>query len=140
MDIMNKEERSERMRRVRSKGNRSTEVRFRLALVRKGIRGWKMQDGSLVGRPDFVFPEAKVAIFVDGCFWHGCPVCKRPLPIANREYWENKIKFNMTRSRQVDQQLRSSGFRVLRIWEHSLRSPRYITHFVDRLFERLLRR
>jgi DNA mismatch endonuclease, patch repair protein len=138
MDIMGKEERSERMRRVRSKGNRSTEARFRLALVRKGIRGWKMQDRSLAGRPDFVFPEAKIAIFVDGCFWHGCPVCKRPLPIANQEYWEKKINFNILRSRQVGRQLRSLGFTVLRVWEHSLRSPSCATRFVDRLL-RLLR-
>jgi DNA mismatch endonuclease (patch repair protein) len=133
MDIMTKDERSERMRRVRSKGNRSTELRFRLALVRKGIRGWRVQPDSLTGRPDFVFPEARIAIFVDGCFWHGCPVCKRPLPIANRAQWKKKIKFNIDRSRQVDQELGALGFTVLRIWEHSLRLPSDLAQFLDRL-------
>jgi DNA mismatch endonuclease (patch repair protein) len=137
MDILNKTERSERMRRVRSKGNRSTEARLRLALVRRGIRGWRMHDRSLVGCPDVVFPAARVVIFVDGCFWHGCPVCKRPLPVANQAYWVNKIKSNMTRARQVDRQLRSLGFTVMRVWEHSLRSAAYLSSFGDQLFHRL---
>src|SRR5437867_825514 len=129
MDIMNKEERSERMRRVRSRGNRSTEIKFRLALVRRGIKGWKMHARELPGCPDFVFAKRQLVIFVDGCFWHGCPECNRPFPEANRAYWEAKIRFNSNRSRQVARQLRSLGYAVERVWEHTLRSPQALTKF-----------
>jgi DNA mismatch endonuclease (patch repair protein) len=134
MDIMSKEERSERMRRVRSKGNRSTEVKFRLALVRGGIRGWRMHDSELPGCPDFVFSEPLLAIFVDGCFWHGCPECKRPLPEANRAYWQAKIKFNSNRCQQVRRQLHLLGYRVVRVWEHTLRSPEALKRLLQQLF------
>jgi len=133
MDIMSKDERSERMRRVRSKGNRSTELKFRIALVRRGITGWKMHDGKLPGTPDFVFKETKVAIFVDGCFWHGCPACKRPLPTSNAAYWIKKIASNASRSRRVNRQLRLLGYRVVRVWEHALRSPSGLTKLLDRI-------
>src|SRR5690349_8056353 len=106
MDIMSKEERSERMGRVRAKGNRSTEARFRLALVRSGIRGWRLHDQSLLGCPDFAFQERRLAVFIDGCFWHGCPLCKRPLPVANRDYWRNKVNSNVLRARRVNSALR----------------------------------
>src|SRR5262249_47650983 len=94
MDIMSATQRSERMRRVRAKGNRSTEIRVRLMLVRRGISGWSQHPRFIAGQPDFWFPDRRLAIFIDGCFWHGCPVCKRPLPIANREYWIAKIQGN----------------------------------------------
>jgi DNA mismatch endonuclease (patch repair protein) len=134
MDIMNEEARSERMRRVRSRGNRSTEVKFRLALVRRGIKGWRMHVRDLPGCPDFVFAKRRLAIFLDGCFWHGCPECKRPLPVANRAYWVAKIRFNSSRSRQIGRQLRSSGYKVVRIWEHTLRSPQTLTRLLKNLF------
>src|SRR5947209_13409422 len=85
MDTLTKEERSERMRKVRSKGNRSTEWRFRSALMRSRIRGWTLHDSSLIGSPDFAFREKKLVVFIDGCFWHGCRKCKRPVPKSNRE-------------------------------------------------------
>jgi DNA mismatch endonuclease (patch repair protein) len=134
MDIMSKEERSQRMRRVRSTGTRSTEGKFRLALVRRGIKGWRMHDRELPGCPDFVFAKRQLAVFVDGCFWHGCPVCKRPLPEANKAYWAAKIRFNSSRSRQIARQLRSSGYQVVRVWEHTLRSPQALTRFLNSLF------
>src|SRR5262245_53424217 len=114
---MSEAERSERMRRVRSKDNRSTELKVRLALVRRGISGWKMHERSVVGLPDFWFPSRKLAIFIDGCFWHGCPACKRPLPVANREYWVAKIRSNKIRAQRVDRELRQGGCTVVRIWE-----------------------
>ena len=62
---------AKRMRAVKGKGNRSTELLFRLTLVRAGIKGWKLNPRNIPGKPDFYFPAEKVAVFTDGCFWHG---------------------------------------------------------------------
>jgi len=105
---------------IRSTGTRSTEWRFRAFLVRQGIRGWRCQAGDLAGKPDFVFGEDKVAVFVDGCFWHGCPRCCR-MPASNREYWTGKINRNVERDRRVSDELTASGWSVVRIWEHEIR-------------------
>jgi DNA mismatch endonuclease (patch repair protein) len=134
MDIMSKTERSERMRRVRAKGNRSTEVKVRLAIVRRGISGWKLHDRSIAGQPDFWFPIRKLAIFIDGCFWHGCPTCRRPLPETNWEYWIAKIQGNRARDRQVSRELRQEGITVVRIWEHVLRTPFSLPRTLDQVF------
>lgn len=71
------------------------------------------------GRPDFVFPKQKVCVFVDGCFWHGCPKCCR-IPKSNEEFWEMKILGNALRDVMVSGALRRQGWKVLRIWEHDL--------------------
>lgn len=122
MDILNKKQRSKRMSRVCSKGNRSTEWKFRSKLLTHQISGWVMHNKAILGIPDFFFPERKLAIFIDGCFWHGCPKCLRPLPKTNRHYWAKKIKSNIDRKRFVSRKLRHQGIRVCRIWEHDLRS------------------
>src|SRR5690242_18199051 len=133
MDFLSKQERSERMRKVRSKGNRSTEWRFRSALMRSRIRGWTLHDPTLVGSPDFVFRENNLVVFIDGCFWHGCRRCKRPLPKSNREYWINKIKSNVRRARKVSRELERQNFIVTRIWEHDLRSRERLAEVVEAL-------
>jgi DNA mismatch endonuclease (patch repair protein) len=74
---------------------------------------------DLVGKPDFVFPIRRLVVFVDGCFWHGCPKCQR-IPSSNVPYWDRKIERNRIRDRAVNTSLRRSGWRVLRIWEHQL--------------------
>ncbi|WP_093577154.1 very short patch repair endonuclease [Amycolatopsis rubida] len=66
---------------------------------------------------DVVFPKARVAIFVDGCFWHGCPEHYR-LPRTNTAYWDDKITGNQTRDRQTDELLQEAGWTVMRVWEH----------------------
>ena len=83
-----------------------------------GIKGWRRHQ-SMFGNPDFVFAQAKIAVFVDGCFWHGCPNHCR-MPKTNREYWENKIEKNKRRDRKVTRVLRSEDWNVIRIWEHEL--------------------
>jgi DNA mismatch endonuclease, patch repair protein len=122
-DILEPEERSERMRRVRARGNRSTEWKVRAILVRAGLRGWAMHVRSLPGCPDFVFDRRRVAIFVDGCFWHGCQLCRRPLPKTNGKYWRDKILGNRARARAVTRLLQGEGYRVVRVWEHDARRP-----------------
>lgn len=117
---------SARMRAVKAKGNKSTEARLRSMLVRAGIRGWKLHLGNIVGKPDFYFPERKVAVFVDGCFWHGCPRCGH-VPKANHPYWKAKIERNVQRDRANNARLNELGISVLRFWEHELRlEPRQV--------------
>lgn len=113
--------RSKTMRAIRGRGNRSTEKRLIAVLARAGVRGWKVRPRGIAGNPDFVFPTARVAVFVDGCFWHGCPECGH-IPRANRPYWAAKIAGNRRRDAKVDRLLQSNSIRVLRIWEHELRA------------------
>jgi len=77
---------------------------------------------KLLGSPDFVFPIKRVAVFVDGCFWHGCPKCYRR-PKSSRKYWDAKAARNKARDKAVSAALRKGGWRVLRVWEHELKNP-----------------
>lgn len=118
-DVFSREKRSEVMSRIRGRGNASTELRL-IALMREhGIKGWR-RNWPLPGRPDFVFPKRRVAVFVDGCFWHRCPKCYRA-PATNAEFWEAKTLRNAARDREVARELRRRGWRVIRIREHELR-------------------
>lgn len=114
------ESRSANMRSIRSAGNRTTELRLRSLLVRSGIQGWKVTPRGVFGKPDFVFPKDRIAIFIDGCFWHACPKCGHT-PKTNSKYWNAKIERNKQRDKRISAQLRRSGFTVLRIWECDLR-------------------
>jgi DNA mismatch endonuclease (patch repair protein) len=88
-------------------------------MISKGIKGWRMQANDLPGKPDFVFTEKRLAIFVDGCFWHGCPKCYRR-PHSHRDYWDAKVLYNISRDRRNRARLRRMGWRVMRIWEHEI--------------------
>jgi DNA mismatch endonuclease, patch repair protein len=116
MDWLTPEQRSRNMSAIRSRGNRTTEKAIRFRLVRAGITGWTLHS-DLPGRPDFVFHKQRVAVFVDGCYWHGCPKCYRP-PTSNESYWSQKLFRNTSRDRAVTRLLRRSGWRVARFWEH----------------------
>jgi len=118
-DTVDKETRSRIMARIRSKGNASTELRMRMILVNAGISGWKMHANSLAGCPDFIFPDLKVVVFVDGCFWHGCSKCGH-IPKSNKKYWEKKLQGNINRDKRNHRTLRRQGWSVLRFWEHNL--------------------
>jgi len=71
---------------------------------------------SVAGKPDFAWPKVKVALFVDGCFWHGCPRCDRPSK-SNLGFWRDKLTANRQRDLRVSRKLRRDGWRVLRVWE-----------------------
>ena len=113
--------RSELMSRIRSRGNKRTELALVAILKRNHITGWR-RHLKLPGHPDFAFQTSKVAVFVDGCFWHGCPRCYRR-PRSNQAFWDAKVTNNRNRDRRVARELRKNGWRVVRIWEHSLRQP-----------------
>ena len=117
-DVMTKVQRSALMSRVLGRGNRSTELKM-LGLMRaSAIKGWR-RHLDLPGRPDFAFPNMQLAIFVDGCFWHGCPRCYQS-PKSNALYWKRRIHENKARDRRVGRLLRKEGWQVLRIWECDL--------------------
>jgi len=109
------------MAQVKSGGNRSTEARLISVLREHGITGWR-REYPLYGKPDFVFPKARVAVFVDGCFWHGHPE-KCRIPKAHRSYWERKIARNVARDRCVTRTLQEKGWKVVRIWEDAVQKP-----------------
>jgi DNA mismatch endonuclease (patch repair protein) len=110
--------RSRIMRSNKSRGNLSTELAL-IGLMRSArISGWR-RGVSLTGRPDFVFKHERIAVFVDGCYWHGCK-CRR-LPTGNRKYWEEKFQANQARDRRVTRELQAQGWTVVRFWEHQLK-------------------
>lgn len=119
MDRLSSSKRSFIMSRIRKTGAFSTEKRMRSALMRLSARGWRMNDRALVGIPDFSFPKAGLAVFIDGCFWHQCPSCGRP-PKSNLGYWAAKLARNKARDLKVSRTLRRQGWSVLRMWEHEV--------------------
>jgi DNA mismatch endonuclease, patch repair protein len=123
-DVVSKAKRSQIMAAIRSKGNKATELKLVSILRAAGITGWRRHK-PVLGRPDFVFPNHRLAIFVDGCFWHGCRWHCR-MPQDNREYWEQKIQGNAIRDAQTNRLLKALGWQVLRIWSHSLRESKIV--------------
>lgn len=125
-DVFTKKRRSRVMAAIRSKGNKTTEIKLASILRANGIKGWRRHQ-ALPGNPDFVFRRERVALFVDGCFWHGCPKHGRT-PDSNQDYWHAKLARNRARDLKVSRELRKSRWRVLRVWEHALISERMVVH------------
>src|SRR5580658_2521777 len=119
MDVFSQAKRSKVMAAIRNRGNRSTERTFAALLRRSGVSGWKLHVAQVPGRPDFYFPTRRMAISVDGCFWHGCPRCFQA-PQQNASFWAEKITRNRRRDRKVSRILRGDGIKVIRLWEHDL--------------------
>jgi len=132
--------RGQLMSRVRSTGNQTTEKRLASLLHEAGLTGWRRHQ-FLPGRPDFVWPKIKVAVFVDGCFWHGHDCGKNLRPRTNAKAWQDKIKLNQARDRRVTRVLREQGWAVVRIWECVLANhpDRCMVRIRRRLEERLLK-
>jgi len=129
-DVFTKAKRSEVMSRIRGRGNKDTELALAKLLRRHGITGWR-RNQPVFGKPDFVFRQVRLALFVDGCFWHGCPK-HATKPANNRAFWRRKLSSNKTRDRLVTRTLWKTGWRVLRIWEHEL-AKKNETRLVKRL-------
>ena len=129
-DIYTRAERSALMAKVRGRGNLTTEQALAKLLRTQGWSGWRRQQvvrGRAAGgerfqvRPDFVFAARRLAIFVDGCFWHGCPR-HGTQPQGNAAFWRVKFQRNRERDRRDTCNLRRAGWTVLRLWEHALRA------------------
>ncbi len=116
-DVLTPEQRSFCMSRIKGRDTRP-ELRIRKALWSLGYR-YRIDTG-LPGRPDIVFQKQKVAVFIDGCFWHRCPRHYQA-PATNPEFWEKKITRNVERDRKIDNELACQGWIVKRIWEHEVR-------------------
>jgi len=127
-DVFSKKKRSEVMSRIRSRGNAATELALARLLRANKISGWRRQlvlrfqvsGFKFQVRPDFVFRQVRLAMFVDGCFWHGCPK-HGTQPRGNAAFWKKKFATNRARDRRVNRTLRSAHWRVLRIWECALK-------------------
>ena len=145
-DVFTKAKRSDVMSRIRSRGNAATELALVRLLRAHKIRGWRRQvrlrvtggewrvagktrspvaspvtrHPSLTVTPDFVFLKQRVTVFVDGCFWHGCPK-HGTKPKGNAAFWRRKFAANKARDARVNRALRRAGWRVLRVWEHELK-------------------
>lgn len=157
-DVFSKRKRSEVMSRIRGRGNRATELALARLFRRHHITGWRRQvqifgrarsplragrlsvksgapgvtRPTFCVRPDFIFPKLKRAVFVDGCFWHGCPK-HATKPKNNHSFWRKKLAGNKRRDALVTRTLRKTGWRVVRIWEHELRRVNE-TRLLARLF------
>lgn len=123
-DIFTKARRSEVMSRIRGRGNKGTELLLVKLFREHQITGWR-RHYPIAGRPDFAFRKEKVAVFVDGCFWHGCPK-HGAKPKANKKYWLPKLQANIARDRKANRDLRGAGWKVVRIWEHDLAKSRQV--------------
>ena len=123
-DVFTKAKRSAVMSRIRGHGNKDTEIALAMLFRRHRITGWRRHQ-NIFGKPDFLFRRQRLAVFVDGCFWHGCPRCYRR-PKSNRKFWDSKLARNRKRDRKVSRELRRLGWRVIRIWGHSVEFPERI--------------
>ena len=124
-DNLSPENRRKTMQAVKGKGTK-LERRLWSMLAGMGLKGWTKNANFVTGKPDVVFVNQKVAIFIDGCFWHGCPDCRRKLPVTNREYWERKINRNVELAQIHNEELHRSGWQVIRIWEHEMKDKALI--------------
>jgi len=124
-DVFNKEKRSEIMSKVRSKKNKSTELKLIQIFKENDIHGWR-RNYNVKGHPDFVFLEKRIAIFVDGCFWHGHD-CRNTHPKDNEEYWTKKRERNMKHDREITEYFENRGWIVIRIWECELKKEKYMS-------------
>jgi DNA mismatch endonuclease (patch repair protein) len=130
-DIFSKQKRSEIMRKVKSSRNKSTELELIKFFKEKNITGWR-RNYKIKGKPDFVFPKLRIAIFCDGCFWHGHN-CRNTKPAQNKDYWEKKISRNKQRDKEITEYLSKLNWKVIRIWECEIKSGEYKPTLLDEL-------
>ena len=132
MDRVSVHTRSRMMSRIPGHGNKETEEVLAKLLRQHHIKGWRRHQ-PMFGKPDFIFPKSRLAVFVDGCFWHGCPK-HRTRPKSNRAYWWRKLARNKKRDSLVTRTFQRTGWQVIRIWEHEFSKSNE-----DRLLRRIRR-
>ena len=132
-DVLTAEQRSYCMSQIRGRDT-IPEVSLRKALWAAGLR-YRL-NFKLPGKPDIVFPRSRVAVFVDGCFWHACPI-HSTRPATNAKFWRKKIESNIRRDKEVNRQLEELGWSVIRIWEHEIREN--LDGVVGRIFDHTTR-
>jgi DNA mismatch endonuclease (patch repair protein) len=122
------------MSRIKGKGNKDTELVMIQILRKNHISGWK-RNQAVLGKPDFIFSKEKIALFVDGCFWHRCPKHSN-MPKNNQEFWAKKLQQNKDRDRYVSRELKKAGWKIVRVWEHELKYPDRVVVKLKKQFEK----
>jgi len=115
-DTVSEKKRSEIMKANKPKGNKSTELRLIQFFRKLNMKGWRRHYKIVGAIPDFVFLKKRIAVFADGCFWHGHN-CRNLTPKQNSEYWQKKIENNRIRDKQINERLERKGWKVIRVWE-----------------------
>ena len=115
--------------------NTKPELLLRKSLWNKGIRGYRIHPKHIPGKPDICFTSRKVAIFINGCFWHRCPCCNYELPKHNKHFWENKFSNNVRRDREKIMQLKKMKWKVITVWECQLKK-----HKIDKTLNTIIRK
>ena len=110
--------------------NTTPELTFRKALWTNGIRGYRLHWKKVPGRPDIAFPSKKIAIFINGCYWHRCPHCKPHLPKSNIEFWREKFRKNKLRDRKKSIDLEKEGWKVYTIWECQIKNNSFMDKWI----------
>lgn len=118
-DVFSSDKRSEIMKKVKPAGNKTTEMQMIKVFDEFRISGWR-RHYDVKGHPDFVFPKKRIAVFVDGCFWHGHD-CRNTRPENNKEFWEKKRNRNIQHDKEITSQFESRGWTVIRVWECELK-------------------
>lgn len=129
-DIFSREKRSEVMKAVKSNNTKTTELKLIIIFKELDVIGWR-RTYPMKGKPDFVFPKKRVAVFVDGCFWHGHD-CRNVTPKENSDFWDKKRAYNRVHDEEVTRLLMAKGWKVIRIWECELKKKNR-----EKLYEKL---
>ena len=119
--------------------NTSPEIFFRKALWSNGIKGYRLHWKKAPGRPDIAFPSKKIAIFVNGCYWHRCPHCKPHMPKSNVDFWEEKFRKNKNRDIKKEKDLKKEGWKVFTVWECEIKDLAVIKQKINELKRNLNR-
>jgi DNA mismatch endonuclease (patch repair protein) len=117
-DVFSSKKRSQIMAGIKGRDNKATELAMTALFRRHHIVGWRRR-AQVFGKPDLVFPKRRLALFVDGCFWHSCPT-HASRPDTNEAFWSAKLRRNKERDRLVTRTLKQRGWHVLRVWQHEL--------------------
>lgn len=133
-DIMSRDKRSRLMTAVKGRGNLSTEESLARLFRERRVRGWRRHTCLAGSWPDFVFPTLRIAVFADGCFWHGCPR-HYTKPASHSRYWREKVLDNKARDQRVASRLRRDGWSVWRVWECRIRAGTLPSGLITRLLD-----
>lgn len=136
MDKLTPEQRHENMARIRGKDTNPEKI-VRLYLFSKGLR-YRKNDRKLPGHPDLVFPKYRTVVFINGCFWHGHDCSSFRIPKTNQEFWKAKIESNMKRDQRTTECLESSGWKVITVWECSIKTIALRNRFLPELYHQIL--
>jgi DNA mismatch endonuclease (patch repair protein) len=115
--------------------NTRPEIRLRKVFWHSGLRGYRLHAKNVPGRPDIAFISKKIAVFVNGCFWHRCPHCNLPLPKTNQDFWKNKFECNLERDNRKIKELKKLGWKTIVIWECEIKTN--VTTIVEKLKNKL---